>query len=50
MITIIEAIPEFIRGESTLILVLSNPEWPEGTKQFTYKVNDNATLTLIKAS
>ena len=50
MITIIEAIPEFFRGESILILVLSNPEWPEMTKQFTYKVNDNATLTLIKAS
>ena len=48
MITIVEAIPEFIRGESVLILVLSNPDWPEGTKQFYYKVNDNATLTLLK--
>ncbi len=49
MITIVEAIPQYIRGESMLILVLSNPDWLEGTRQFTYKVNDNATLTLVKA-
>jgi hypothetical protein len=48
MITIIEGIPELIRGESYIILIVSNPEWQEGTKQFTYKMNDNGTLTLIK--
>ena len=49
MITIIEAIPEYYQGLSRLVLVLSNPDWPEGTKEFMYKVNDNATLTLIRA-
>ena len=48
MITIIEAIPTLYQGESRLILMVSNPKWPEGTKQFTYKMNDNGMLTLIK--
>ena len=48
MINIIEAIPVLFQGESQLILMVSNQEWQEGTKQFTYKMNDNGMLTLIK--
>jgi len=48
MITIIEAIPTLYQGEGRLILMVSNPKWPEGTKQFTYNINDNGMLTLIK--
>lgn len=49
MIQIIEAIPMYSTKdeEAYLVLVLSNPAWPEMTKQFKYEVNDNATLTLI---